>query len=218
MRKLLSLMAGVILIYTVLGGLKAVIYTDTLQWIILLAGLSFFGLPFAYREVGGWAGLRENLPPEFFRLNNVTWVQIVNWFATIIPIWFVAMTLYQRIFACRGVKEAKRAFFIAGLLEYPIMAFLGVSLGMMARVVFPSAERLLQFLRTFERGLGSPFGIGQKHVAFGFLRLFQHRGNASLALAHRFESRPASLHRGDRGAVGFRVGSRDTFTLNNFWG
>jgi len=136
----LYLMAGVILIYTVLGGLKAVIYTDTLQWIILLAGLSLCGVPFAYREVGGWAGMSEALPQAFFRLNNVTWVQIVNWFITIIPIWFVAMTLYQRIFACRGVKEAKRAFFIAGLLEYPIMAFLGVSLGMMARVVFPEAE------------------------------------------------------------------------------
>jgi len=117
-----------------------VIYTDTLQWIILLAGLSLCGVPFAYREVGGWAGMSEALPQAFFRLNNVTWVQIVNWFITIIPIWFVAMTLYQRIFACRGVKEAKRAFFIAGLLEYPIMAFLGVSLGMMARVVFPEAE------------------------------------------------------------------------------
>ncbi|MBN1361244.1 MAG: hypothetical protein JW993_11655, partial [Sedimentisphaerales bacterium] len=56
-------------------------------------------------------------------------------------IWFVAMTLYQRIYACRSVKEAKRAFFIAGLLEYPVMAFLGVSLGMMARVVFPQADR-----------------------------------------------------------------------------
>ena len=137
----LYLMAGVILIYTVLGGLKAVIYTDTLQWIILLAGLSLFGLPFAYKEVGGWQVMVETLPKEFFRLDNVTWVQIVNWFVTIIPIWFVAMTLYQRIYACRNVKDAKRAFFIAGLLEYPIMAFLGVSLGMMAHIVFPHAEK-----------------------------------------------------------------------------
>ena len=83
----------------------------------------------------------ETLPKEFFRLDNVTWVQIVNWFVTIIPIWFVAMTLYQRIYACRNVKDAKRAFFIAGLLEYPIMAFLGVSLGMMAHIVFPHAEK-----------------------------------------------------------------------------
>ncbi|MBN1361223.1 MAG: hypothetical protein JW993_11550, partial [Sedimentisphaerales bacterium] len=81
----LYLMAGVILVYTVLGGLKAVIYTDTLQWIILLVGLSLFGLPFAYREVGGWAGLSDTLPKAYFRLDNVSWVQIVNWFVTIIP-------------------------------------------------------------------------------------------------------------------------------------
>ncbi|MDI9431475.1 MAG: sodium:solute symporter family protein [Planctomycetota bacterium] len=136
----LYLMAAVILIYTVLGGIKAVIYTDTMQWIILLVGLALFGLPFAYVRVGGWAGMAETLPDGHFRLTNVSPVQIVNWFVTIIPIWFVAMTLYQRIYACRNVKDAKRAFFIAGLLEYPVMAFLGVALGMMARVVFPTAE------------------------------------------------------------------------------
>lgn len=136
----LYLMAGVILLYTVLGGIKAVIYTDTVQWIVLLLGLSLFGLPFAYAKVGGWAGLTEALPKEHFQLTNVSAVQIINWFVTIIPIWFVAMTLYQRIYACRNVKDAKRAFFIAGLLEYPVMAFLGVSLGMMARVVFPEAD------------------------------------------------------------------------------
>ncbi len=136
----LYLMAGVILIYTVLGGIKAVIYTDTVQWIILLLGLSLFGLPFAYIKVGGWAGMTEALPKSHFQLTNVSPVQIINWFVTIIPIWFVAMTLYQRIYACRNVKDAKRAFFFAGLLEYPIMAFLGVALGLMARVVFPTAD------------------------------------------------------------------------------
>lgn len=50
------------------------------------------------------------------------------------------MTLYQRAFACRNVKEAKKAFFIAGIFEYPLMAFMGVSLGLMGRVVFPDAD------------------------------------------------------------------------------
>jgi len=136
----LYVMAVVILGYTVMGGLKAVIYTDTVQWIILLAGLTFFGLPFAFMKVGGWAGLHAALPSSFFSLSNVSGVQIVNWFVTIIPIWFVAMTLYQRIYATRSVKEARRAFLTAGLLEYPVMAFLGVALGMMARVIFPLAE------------------------------------------------------------------------------
>ncbi|MCK5147246.1 sodium:solute symporter family protein [bacterium] len=133
-------MAIIVLAYTVLGGLKAVIYTDTIQWIILLVGLTFFGLPFAFSKVGGWAGMQAALPPAFFTLTNVSITQIINWFVTIIPIWFVAMTLYQRVYATRSVKEARKAFFIAGLLEYPVMAFLGVALGMMARVILPDVE------------------------------------------------------------------------------
>jgi SSS family solute:Na+ symporter len=50
------------------------------------------------------------------------------------------MTLYQRIYATRDERTAKRAWFLAGLLEWPLMAFLGVALGMFARVLFPEAE------------------------------------------------------------------------------
>ena len=50
------------------------------------------------------------------------------------------MTLYQRIFACRNESEARKAFYIAGILEYPLMAFLGVFLGMISRVFFPGVE------------------------------------------------------------------------------
>jgi SSS family solute:Na+ symporter len=60
----------------------------------------------------------------------------VKWVVTIIPIWFVGMTLYQRIFACREEKTAKRAWYIAGLFEWPVMAFMGVILGLFARVAF----------------------------------------------------------------------------------
>jgi len=136
----LYIMAGVILLYTVLGGLKAVIYTDTVQWFILLTGLFFFGVPFTFIHTGGFSGLASQLPPEFFRLDHISPVQWINWFVTIVPVWFVAMTLYQRIYASRDTKNAQKAFFLAGLLEYPLMAFLGVFLGMAARIYFPGAE------------------------------------------------------------------------------
>ncbi|MFT7603372.1 MAG: SSS family solute:Na+ symporter, partial [Saprospiraceae bacterium] len=73
-------------------------------------------------------------PPEYLSLGNVTAVTLVNWFATIVPIWFVGMTLYQRIYACKDEKTAKKAWYVAGLFEYPIMAFMGVLLGLFARV------------------------------------------------------------------------------------
>ena len=127
-------MGAIAVVYTVMGGLKAVIYTDTVQWIVLMSGLIFIGIPVAYNAVGGYEAIRATLAPEFLSMGNITWQMAVNWAATIIPIWFVGMTLYQRIYACRGRKEAQKAWFIAGLFEWPVMAFMGVLLGLLARV------------------------------------------------------------------------------------
>ncbi|MCJ8163647.1 sodium:solute symporter family protein [Pontibacter sp. E15-1] len=153
----LLIMGVIAVVYTVMGGMKAVIYTDTVQWAILMSGLVFIGVPVSFLAVGGgveqlsfaqlfnlnWimeqsgrsmTAIRTTLPPEFLTLTNVTWQQLVNWAITIIPIWFVGMTLYQRIYACRDEKTAKKAWYIAGLFEWPVMAFMGVSLGILARV------------------------------------------------------------------------------------
>ncbi len=130
----LIIMGIIVIVYTAMGGIKAVIYTDTIQWIILMSGLIFIGIPIAFYSVGGMAGIREVLPPEFFSLANISWQQILNWGVTIIPIWFVGMTLYQRIYASRNRKQAQRAWYIAGLFEWPVMAFMGVLLGLFARV------------------------------------------------------------------------------------
>src|SRR5690606_21760598 len=107
----LYIMGAVAVAYTVFGGIKAVIYTDTFQWIVLMSGLIFVGIPIAYYTLGGWEAIRNVLPQEFFSLANISWVQIVNWFITIVPIWFVGMTLYQRIYACKDEKTAKRAWY-----------------------------------------------------------------------------------------------------------
>ena len=130
----LIIMGVIAVVYTSIGGLKAVIYTDTAQWIILLVGLIFIGIPIAYHTVGGFEAIKSSLAPEYLSLQNISWYQLVNWSVTIIPIWFIGMTLYQRIYACKSEKEAKKAWFIAGVFEWPIMAFMGVILGMLAKV------------------------------------------------------------------------------------
>src|SRR5690554_3423526 len=96
---ILLIMGIVAVVYTGMGGLKAVIVTDTIQWIILLLGLIFIGLPMGYWAVGGWEGITETVGPEMLALNNLSWQNMVNWSFTIIPIWFIGMTLYQRIYA-----------------------------------------------------------------------------------------------------------------------
>ncbi len=136
----LLIIAVITVLYTVIGGLKAVIYTDTAQWIILLTGLIAVTIPVTLVKIGGMSALRESLPAHYFSLTNIQFSTFINWMVTIIPIWLIGMTLYQRMYACKSKKEAQRAWFIAGLFEYPIMAFTGVFLGMCARVVFPEAE------------------------------------------------------------------------------
>ncbi|MBN2724238.1 MAG: sodium:solute symporter family protein [Deltaproteobacteria bacterium] len=135
-----GIMALVVIGYTALGGLKAVIFTDTIQWGVLLAGLLFFALPVALIKVGGFTGLKSSLPPSYFSFTQISFKLFMTWMLTIIPIWFVGMTLYQRIYASTDLKSAKKAWFIAGLLEWPIMAFSGVVLGMCAKVMFPAVE------------------------------------------------------------------------------
>jgi len=130
----LLIMGVVAVVYTVFGGIKAVIYTDTFQWLLLMVGLIFIGIPLSYTALGGYDEIVSYLPEKFLRLDNVSFIQLANWFITIVPIWFVGMTLYQRIYACRDEKTAKKAWYIAGLFEYPIMAFMGVILGLFARV------------------------------------------------------------------------------------
>lgn len=143
----LIIMGAIAVFYTAIGGLKAVIYTDTIQWIILMAGLIFLGIPVAYVSVGGWEAITTILPESFLSLSNITGIQVLNWAVTIIPIWFVGMTLYQRIYACRDEKSARKAWFIAGLFEWPIMAFMGVILGLLSRVAW-------------EQGMFTAYGFG----------------------------------------------------------
>jgi SSS family solute:Na+ symporter len=131
------LIMGVVVIgYTVMGGLKAVIFTDTIQWIILLVGLIGIGIPLGFIKVGGWEAINQYLPESFLSLTNISFVQCVNWLITIVPIWFVGMTLYQRVYASKDEKSAKKAWFIAGLFEWPVMAFMGIALGLLGRVAF----------------------------------------------------------------------------------
>ena len=130
----LILIGSIIVGYTVMGGIKAVIYTDTAQWLILMLGLIGIGIPVAYFSIGGMEVLQATLDTSFWSLSHISWAQLLSWGVTIVPIWFVAMTLYQRIYTTRSVREAQRAWYLAGLFEWPVMAFMGVILGMFARV------------------------------------------------------------------------------------
>ena len=118
-------------IYTIIGGMKAVIYTETLQTIILIFGsviITYLGL----QEVGGWSSLRETVGPDHFNMwrpisdPDFPWTGML-FGGTIVGIWYWCTDQYivQRTLAANNIKIGRRgAIFAAYLKILPIFIFL----------------------------------------------------------------------------------------------
>lgn len=117
-------------LYTVAGGLRAVVYTEVLQTFVLVAGsatLMVYGLI----EVGGWEQLTERVPSDFFSMwksfdhPDFPWTGIV-FGAPILGIWYWCTDQYivQRVLAARNQEEARRGTIFAGVLKIlPVFIF-----------------------------------------------------------------------------------------------
>ncbi len=138
-----AITGSIILAYTAMGGLKAVIYTDVLQFVVLFAGVLLLAVPIGLFEVGGWGEIRRHFAadPETARLTEWTsagWKQLLGWFFAIFPVWFISIAAMQRIVAARDEKTARRAFLLTGVpIEWPLFAVGSTLIGMMARMLLP---------------------------------------------------------------------------------
>ncbi|WP_418992948.1 sodium:solute symporter family protein [Alistipes sp.] len=63
------LIGGISILYVTVGGLRAVVVTDVLQFVILFAAVAIV-VPLAFDEVGGVAGFQDKVPDTFFDLTN----------------------------------------------------------------------------------------------------------------------------------------------------
>ena len=118
-------------IYTVLGGMRAVVYTETLQAIILVIGaaaLTFIGLD----RVGGWESMVDTVGPEYFDMwrpatdPDFPWPSLLIT-STIVGIWYWCTDQYivQRALTARNIKEGRRGTIFGALLKLlPVFLFL----------------------------------------------------------------------------------------------
>ena len=139
-------------IYTILGGLRAVAYTEALQTVILIFGsilVTLFGL----HALGGWSVLRDVLGSDAFNLWKPlvppgiegTWAPVretgrMAWYfndnypwlgmlfcAPIIGLWYWTTDQYivQRALGAPNEKEARRGSIAAGFLKLlPVFIFI----------------------------------------------------------------------------------------------
>ncbi|XP_042817912.1 solute carrier family 5 member 4 isoform X3 [Panthera tigris] len=157
-------------IYTITGGLASVIYTDTLQTIIMLIG-SFILMGYAFAKVGGYESFTEkymNAIPSIVEGDNLTinpkcytpqadsfhifrdavtgdipWPGMI-FGMTIVAVWYwcTDQVIVQRCLSGKNMSHVKAACIMCGYLKLLPM-FLMVMPGMISRILYTGLRGLM---------------------------------------------------------------------------
>lgn len=134
--------------YTIVGGLKAVIYTDMIQSALLLAaGVLLAILTLSQPEVGGWSGMlswdaARDLSEQKMHLYLPSSHPDLPWSGALTGLlilhafyWSTNQTIVQRALAAESTSEARFGIVIAGFLKL-LIPFFAIAGGVAAAQLF----------------------------------------------------------------------------------
>ncbi len=118
-------------IYTVLGGMRAVVYTEAVQTVVLIIGaaaLTYLGV----QHVGGWESMTQTVTPEYLNMwrpmsdPDFPWLPLLIT-SSIVGVWYWCTDQYivQRALTAKNIKEGRRGTIFGALLKlFPVFLFL----------------------------------------------------------------------------------------------
>lgn len=124
-------MCGATAIYTIVGGLLAVVWTETIQTVVLLVGaacITIIGL----NMIGGWQALKESVHPVNLSIlrssadpTGVTWYAVFLGYPVLgVWYWCTDQTIVQRVLGARDENHARIGPLFAGFLKIlPVFLF-----------------------------------------------------------------------------------------------
>lgn len=130
-----TLVTAAFVAYTVAGGLWAVVWTDVLQYVILMSGI-LIGLPLALGQVGGLEGLRASLPDSHFDPGRLGVMEPLAWMALCVYSYSTDQGYLQRAFATKDHRVARFAYVYTGV-NYLVFGACVAGMGMVASVLLP---------------------------------------------------------------------------------
>lgn len=107
----------IVVTYTMVGGLWAVLMTDVLQFIVLNLSVLFM-VPLILEETGGIRGFIANAPPSFFQptADDYTWFFMAGWCAIHFFMIGAEWAFAQRYICVPSEKDARKSAFLFGAL------------------------------------------------------------------------------------------------------
>lgn len=132
----IAVVAAVVVIYTMMGGLKAVVWTDVFQFVVMLTGIITLLIKvcsrYGFQDV--WDTANDGGRLQFFNLDSDPTSRQTFWAVTIgtITSWIgnaLSQSGIQRICATESIAEARKSVIFnlpAAVLYETLMTFLGV--------------------------------------------------------------------------------------------
>ena len=141
------LFALIVLLYSLLGGFKAVIWTDIFQMFLILIGMLM--MIFISLDVSGGFSSIGKLPENLLDPFGMGLTLIIGLFVSTILAYFASQDLFQRIFATKDQKTAKKSTYFMGIL-FVLGGILFMLVGLFGRALFPDimADQVIPIMTT----------------------------------------------------------------------
>jgi SSS family solute:Na+ symporter len=147
---------GIVVAYSVAGGMWSITLTDYLQFLIMTVGIFFLLLPLSIAAAGGFAGMQEALPASYFSLTAIGGQTIFTYFLLFFFGLMIGQDIWQRVFTARSPEIARWGSVAAGVYCL-LYALAGALVGTAARVILPDIQADNAFARIATEAL--PAGI-----------------------------------------------------------
>lgn len=117
-------------IFTLMGGMFSVAWTDAIQTVVILAGVILMFI-LGLNHIGGVEVLKSETPEHLFNFFSIGGVELLNWFLVFGPFYIVWQTTWQRITAAKSTKVATWSI-TTGFILSGVISVLAVLIGIMA--------------------------------------------------------------------------------------
>lgn len=128
--------SGVVILYSALGGMWSITFTDIVQFLLKTVSIFLILLPMALWQAGGFDGLQAKLPASAFDWTSIGIGSIFTYVVLYVPTMVIGQDLWQRVFTARSDKVARWAGLGASGYCF-LYGIAGVLIGMSAKVLLP---------------------------------------------------------------------------------
>ncbi|MGO3024264.1 MAG: sodium:solute symporter [Brevibacterium sp.] len=130
---------GIVILYSMLGGMWSITLTDFVQFFIQTIGIFLIMLPLVLSKSGGIGQLFSSLPESHTSPVGIGWQAILGYILIYTLGLLIGQDIWQRVFTARSPGVARWGGFSAGVYCL-LYAVAGALIGMAATTIVPGIE------------------------------------------------------------------------------